>query len=108
MHAFIAVRSTFVLETPSKDFGIVPAAPYVARQVVDVGSVIHSFIGLTSVVREDTDFGNVPAAPYVEVQLVAVGSVIHVFRVATSVDNIVHAELSHLDAKTDGKAEELL
>ena len=77
MHAFIAVISTFVLETPPTDFGIVPAAPYVAKQDVDVGSAIHSFIGATSVKREDTDFGNDAAALNVEVQVAAVGSVMH-------------------------------
>ena len=62
MQALSTARSTFVIAVPSIYLGIVPAAPYVAKHVVDFGLLMHSFIGVRSVLREDRDFGRVVLA----------------------------------------------
>ena len=94
MHAFNAVRSTLEVEAPAREIGIVPAAPYVARHEVEVGSVMQLFIVDTSVVVvsqvvlshfPERTFGIVVEAEYVVVQADAVGSVIQLFIGVTSV-----------------------
>ena len=40
----------------------VPGAPYVSKHVDDNGLLMHSFIGVRSVLREDRDFGRVVLA----------------------------------------------
>ena len=105
MQAFSTVRSTFEIADPPRDFGIVPAAPYVAKQEVDVGLFIQSLIGVRSVLTEETDFGNVPAPLYVEVQDVAVGSVMQLFNVDTSDDVEAQVVLSHFAERTFGSVD---
>ena len=96
MHDFSADMSTFVVEIPDKDCGIVPASPYEATHVVEVGLFMQSLITFTEESNDETDAGKEPDVEYVDVHAVEAGSFIQDFIVVRSneVDEILAGKLS--------------
>ena len=93
----------------ASNLGKVVDALYAVVHSAPVGSVMQLLIGVISVVATARTFGKVVAALYVVVQSTVLGSVIQFFRgntsafsAETSVVNVEHVELSHLEPITAG------